>query len=175
MGIRVGWLKTVRAEYKSKSTAKRTVFMFFLRTLNFVIVDTKDNLQTRTILQKVKAGQARVDWGMVAPGKGLEPLRAKAHWLACPFWHCPFCANLDLEASAITTPPPRLNSKDYGLWLKTFQSSRQKNLIAIPEMLSIHRRKRAYRAAEVKPQDPPNLRCVHKPALETQSLPKFVA
>jgi hypothetical protein len=33
----------------------------------------------------------------------------------------PFCANLDLEASALTTPPPRLDNKDCGFGLKTFQ------------------------------------------------------
>ena len=47
-----------------------------------------------------------------APGKGLEPLRAKGP-LACLSLNLgPLFSDYDLEASAITTPPPRHCPKD---------------------------------------------------------------
>src|SRR5512139_2644879 len=48
-------------------------------------------------------------------GRDSNPCEPKAHWLACP----PIYYE-DLEASAITTPPPRLEIEDYTCCLKTF-------------------------------------------------------
>ena len=48
-------------------------------------------------------------------GRDSNPCEHEAHWLACPLLYYE-----DLEASAITTPPPRLQLKDNGCRLKTF-------------------------------------------------------
>ena len=53
---------------------------------------------------------------LVAPGKGFEPLRARSPPANLPF--SPLL--LDLEAGAITTPPPRLEYNDCVCGVKTF-------------------------------------------------------
>ena len=56
----------------------------------------------------------------MAPGRGFEPLRAKDPLANLSFSFSPLYTYLDFEASAITTPPPRLEYKDYVTVIKRF-------------------------------------------------------
>jgi hypothetical protein len=59
---------------------------------------------------------------LMASGKGLEPLRARSPPAILPLFD--LASHLfDLEAGAITTPPPRLQPIDWGSGLKEFSVS----------------------------------------------------
>ena len=64
----------------------------------------------------------------MAPGKGFEPLRARSPPAILPFFRLSPLL-FDLEAGAITTPPPRLQPKHLQLWLKEFSLETQDNLV----------------------------------------------
>ena len=70
-----------------------------------LICNAQIELLSKMILRKALVGK-------MAPGKGLEPLRAKGPLACLSFNLGPLFSGYDLEASAITTPPPRHCPKD---------------------------------------------------------------
>jgi hypothetical protein len=74
----------------------------------------------------------------MAPGKGFEPLRAKGSLAGLSLAQALFVPLWDLEASAITTPPPRL-VRDLHAELKEFLfQTKKKQLKGKPCLLSNH-------------------------------------